>query len=203
MPAMPICRVLPTGQGVTGDPGRSICRSGPIFVARHGQWRVSAWSVDEHTSEQAPHDGTGGRCASNFTKSSRLEHCHGPGVERRASHSGRFETHHVDGVPFDDSRTVFASKIDGGSQEGRTDTGSPVMVIDDEARHPPHSGVVICEHPGESLVRRDSRKRTSGSDSCPPDRMTVDIGDETWRYRSTDDLLVQRFAVVRRGSGRR
>jgi hypothetical protein len=91
---------------------------------------------------------------------------------------------------------MLASELDGASQEGQSDARAPVTVVDGEARHPPDSRFIVAEGFRKSPVASHPWKAIPGSDPRPADRIVSDIGDETRRYRSVRDLLVQRLSVV-------
>jgi hypothetical protein len=101
-------------------------------------------------------------------------------------------------MPFNGCRTMFAGKFDGGLQKDRSDAGSPVPAVDDEARDPPDSGILLIQHSRESPVAAYPGKPRAKSHSSPSDRMIIDVCDEPRRNRGLRDLLVQRAAIVRR-----
>jgi hypothetical protein len=128
----------------------------------------------------------------------RGEHRHGPGVKGGARNVVGREGGCIDGMPLHGRRTVLAGERHGRLQQGSANAGSPVLSIDGKTAHPPDSGVIAREHPGEGTVPADAGKRMPGSYSCPANRAAVGIGDEPRRYHSVRDLLVQRAAIVRR-----
>jgi hypothetical protein len=154
-------------------------------------------------SERQPHHRTCGIRAADLSEACGGEHRHGPSKKTRTRHPGSLEGGYIDRMPLDGRRTVIAGESNGSAQERSSDAGSPMPTIDDEAGHPPDSGIVLREHLRESPVPAHAGKRTTRPDSGPPDSVTIDIGDEPRRYRSMRDLLIQGATVVRSRAGSR
>ena len=183
---------LGTAAALTGT-SRQGCRSAQRHA--HGAVNVVARNPPLH---QEPHHRPRRIRASDFDEASGGEHRHGSGVDGRARHPISLEGGHIDRMPLDGRRTMFAGKLDGGLQQRRSDAGSPVPAVDYEARHPPDSDILVIQHSRESPVAAYPGKPGAESHSGPTDRMIIDVGDEPRCNRSMRDLLIQRVAIVGR-----
>jgi hypothetical protein len=154
-------------------------------------------------SQRQPHHRACGIRAADLGEARSGEHRHGPGKKTRTRHPGSLESGYIDRMPLDGRRTVIAGESDGSAQQRSSHAGSPMPTIDDKAGHPPDSGIVRREHLRQSPVPAHTGKRTTRPYPGPPDRMTIDIGNEPRRYRSVRHLPMQRPTVVRSRAGSR
>src|SRR5579859_4011871 len=148
------------------------------------------------TSHRQSHHRPRGVGASYLGEARGGEHGRGSGVEGRGRYPGGLESGRVDRMTLDGCRAVLAGELDGGSQEGGSDAGSPVLTADGEAGDPPDTGLIRGEHPRQRLAARNTREAGTGSYPGPSGGMIIDVRDEPRRYHRARDLLVQRVTVV-------
>src|SRR5262245_53934988 len=99
-------------------------------------------------------------------------------------------------MPLDSRRTVVRGECDGGVEQGASNAGWPVPALHDDAGYAPAAGVIARQGLGDGPVLEDDGKTMPWPYPGPANRAAHSVGDESRRYYSVVDLLVQRTAVV-------